>query len=117
MTRNFGMARNSQDFLFTVTDRNDPRIADAKLHASFKSIEQSMQEIIAKIDRQQLRYRKRYRIVVRGRLGKDNPNAHLYRRGGSLYRSSSQDIRPEHATRFDVYLREVRVWPKNASYF
>jgi hypothetical protein len=46
----------------------------------------------------------RYRVSVKGRLGKDNPHAHLYRLGAPLHRYSSQDIRPEHSTRFDVYV-------------
>ena len=45
-----------------------------------------------------------YFVRVRGRLGKDNPNAHLYRRGGPLYRYTSQDIRVEHSERVDVYI-------------
>ena len=48
---------------------------------------------------------KRYRVTVRGRLGKDNPNAHHYRRGGKHYRYSSIDIRAEHSTHFDVYVQ------------
>lgn len=46
----------------------------------------------------------RYRVVLRGRLGKNNPNALLYRRGGKLYRWSSITIRPEHASHFDIYI-------------
>ena len=48
--------------------------------------------------------RPRFRIKVRGRLGKNSPHRHLYRRGGAYYRWSSQDIRPEHSERFDVYV-------------
>lgn len=111
------MARNSTDYLFTVTDLNDERIAEAKLTARFKGIEESIQEMIAKHKGLHVLYKRRYRVIIRGRLGKDNPNAHLYRVGGKYYRSSSQDIRHEHATRFDVYLREVRVWPKTGDHF
>lgn len=46
----------------------------------------------------------RYRVVVRGRLGKDNPSAKEYRRGGRHWRWSSITIRPEHSTRFDLYV-------------
>lgn len=46
----------------------------------------------------------RYRVAVKGRLGKDNPNAHHYRRGGKHWRYSSIDIRPEHSTHFDLYV-------------
>jgi hypothetical protein len=45
-------------------------------------------------------------LRLRGRLGQNNPNRALYAAGGSLYRPSSQDIRLEHATRVDVYLRK-----------
>jgi len=50
----------------------------------------------------------RYTVVARGRLGKGNPNADLYRRGGSLYQWSGQTIRPEHSVRFDVYVSKRR---------
>jgi hypothetical protein len=45
-------------------------------------------------------------LRIRPRLGKDNPNKHLYAKGGPLKRSSSQDIKPEHGTRFDAYSRK-----------
>ena len=48
----------------------------------------------------------RLRVVLRGRLGRDNPNAPLYRRGGKLWRYSSQTIRVEHAAHVDVYVHE-----------
>jgi len=44
-------------------------------------------------------------LRIRGRLGQNNPNRDLYAVGGSLYRSCAQDIRLEHATRVDVYLK------------
>lgn len=46
---------------------------------------------------------KRRRIVCKGRLGKNNPYAPLYRKGGIHWRPAAMNIRPEHATRFDVY--------------
>lgn len=46
----------------------------------------------------------RYRVSVKGRLGKNNPNALHYRRGGKHWRYSSIDIRPEHSTYFDLYV-------------
>ena len=45
-------------------------------------------------------------LRIRGRLGQNNPNRALYSVGGSLYRPSSQDIRLEHASRVDVYLKK-----------
>ena len=47
---------------------------------------------------------KRFRVTVKGRLGKNNPNAHHYRRGGKHFRRSSIDIRAEHSTHFDIYV-------------
>lgn len=48
--------------------------------------------------------RVRYRLAVKGRLGKDNQYAHHYRRGGRHWRYSSIDIRAEHSTHFDLYV-------------
>ena len=55
---------------------------------------------------------RRLRVKVRPRLGRNNPNAHLYAKGGPLYRWSSMNIRAEHGTRFDVYLYEEIDWTK-----
>lgn len=44
-------------------------------------------------------------LRIRGRLGKDNPYAYLYRQGGELYRGCAQDIRIEHAQSIDVYFK------------
>lgn len=52
----------------------------------------------------------RLRVVLRGRLGKDNPNAPLYRRGGEHWRYSSITIKREHSAHFDVYVHEVFPW-------
>jgi hypothetical protein len=49
-----------------------------------------------------------YTLRIRPRLGKDNPNRHLYALGGPLHRLSSQDIKREHGTRFDLYLQRRR---------
>ena len=50
--------------------------------------------------------RRRAKIRVRGRLGKDNPNAPLYRLGGPLHRYY-RNIRVEHSTRVDIYVTET----------
>jgi hypothetical protein len=47
----------------------------------------------------------RYRLIVRPRLGRNNPYAYLYARGGALHRYTSQDIKREHGQRFDMYLQ------------
>ena len=58
----------------------------------------------------------RQRVVLKGRLGKHNVHAPKYRKGGELWRYSCVTIRPEHATRWDVYVHEVfpedYVWSK-----
>lgn len=45
-------------------------------------------------------------LRVRGRLGKNNPFAYLYRQGGELYRGCAQDIAVEHAKSIDVYYKK-----------
>jgi len=51
-----------------------------------------------------------WRVLVKGRLGNNNPDAHLYRVGGPLHRHSAICIRPEHSTRFDVYITKRYSW-------
>lgn len=55
--------------------------------------------------------KKTHKLRVRGRLGKDNPNASKYRFGGPKHRSSSQDYDVKDATRVDVYTRGARKKP------
>lgn len=43
-------------------------------------------------------------VRVRGRLGKDNPKAELYRVGGPKWRRTSLDIDLQDATRADIYI-------------
>jgi len=52
-----------------------------------------------------------YRMKVCPRLGKNNPNRHLYARKAVNWRPNSQNIKREHGQYFDVYLH--RNW--NAS--
>jgi len=47
-------------------------------------------------------------VAVFGRLGRNNPNRHLYARGGPLHSPSSQKIKAAHATRFDIYHSDRR---------
>ncbi len=53
-------------------------------------------------------FKKGHKLRIRGRLGKDNPNAPMYRQGGKHYRSTSLDVKPEHSKRVDVYTRGER---------
>jgi hypothetical protein len=57
-------------------------------------------------------FKKGHKLRIRGRLGKDNPNAPMYRQGGKLHRSSSLDVKPEHSKRVDVYTRGERKMKK-----
>jgi hypothetical protein len=57
-------------------------------------------------------FKKGHKLRIRGRLGKDNPNAPMYRQGGKHYRSSSLDVKPEHSKRVDVYTRGERKMKK-----
>lgn len=50
------------------------------------------------------------KVDVHHRLGKDNPNAHLYRRGGPKHMPSSQNIDKQDAQHHDVYLRMRKPW-------
>ena len=44
-------------------------------------------------------------LRIRGRLGKNNPFANLYRVNGPLYRSIATDYRPEHCPTADLYFK------------
>lgn len=74
----------TMNYIGTVTSLDDPEIAKAK---------QSIKELGAG------------GIRIRARLGRNNPEAHRYHRGGDLYRISCVDYRPEHGVRWDVYRR------------
>jgi hypothetical protein len=99
--------RNSNRYVATVYDLKDPLIVEQKrvariLNAKRKVFElQGLAKVVTYNDRN---YVERSRVVVRPRLGKNNIHAHLYRVGGPLHRYTAQTIRPEHGTRFDVYL-------------
>lgn len=108
----------TSSYVMTV-EANDPRLPDiiANIKKSIK-VWNAQQRVTELQDPKFVTYswsgkqevRKRASIRVRGRLGKDNPNAKLYRRGGPLYRWTSQDIKPEHAARVDIYVNERRIY-------
>ena len=102
------------DYKFTVTDLNDPAIAEWKLYIKKVNLAWRYHEVdnpppvnsygeVAKT---------RKFMRIRARLGKNNPNAKLYHRGGVHYRPSSMDIKLEHGTRFDVYVGERIIYKK-----
>lgn len=107
------MARTSKAYRFTVGSLNDPRIAKERaytkkvnLHRRLSDMEKKLECRSFELDRLP-KWTERFVVRVRGRLGKHNIHSHLYRKGGPLYRPFSQTIRPEHATRFDVYVYVV----------
>jgi hypothetical protein len=107
--------RNSPAYRFTTHDETDQRIERLKLQAKIENAKRRVTELSTgegisnwrHYDGSVSRLVKRQRVVVRGRLGKHNVHAPLYRLGGSLHRRCAQTIRPEHATRFDVYIQET----------
>ena len=48
-----------------------------------------------------------YAVRVYYRLGKNNPNAHHYHRGGRHWRRSNIGIKREHAVRAEIYVSET----------
>lgn len=99
--------RYSKAFVGTVYNLNDPMIDEQKQVARIMNAENRVLELrglVKPVTYGDTLWVKRYCVVIRPRLGKNNRHAHLYRRGGPLYRQSAQTIRPEHGSRFDVYL-------------
>jgi hypothetical protein len=86
--------RNSTDYVGTATSYADALALRAQLHKNQAAFAPKEGKI---------------NVRIRPRLGENNPYAHLYASGrgqtkrGSLHRWSSQDIKREHGTRFDVY--------------
>lgn len=110
------MTRNSSDYIMTIK-ANDPRLADIvagirrtvkAYNAQRRAYEIESPEFVEFSWSGKQEVRKRAYVRVRGRLGKDNPNAKLYRVGGPLKRYSAQEIKLEHATRVDIYVAERR---------
>lgn len=109
------MGRSSTAYQFTVTSLDDDQISLLRTRAQIMNLGQRMGEITGQIVPKEYygsRAHKRFRVVVRGRLGKNSPFKHLYAVGGPLKRYFSQTIRPEHASRFDVYLQPYTRWSK-----
>jgi len=105
----FNKANRTLAYRFTVPQVTDNKILEA-LRADVKiaNAKLRVKELVTG------KAQPRLRVALRGRLGKDNPNAPLYRRGGKLWRYSSLTIRPEHAQHVDVYVHEYyRDWTKS----
>jgi len=104
------MSRISNQYKLTVTDRNDPLVDKVRTLAKVLNSARKLDELMGVT--QPMVYGdgqknvRRYRVRIRGRLGKNSPHRHLYAVGGPLHRDSAQDIRPEHASRFDVYVQQ-----------
>lgn len=91
--------RRSEDYICTLSTYDEEKIAAIR-----EMVRQS--NLLNRLANKRDRWGRliAYKLRVRGRLGKNNPNRHLYAVGGSLHRMSAQDIKREHATRFDLYL-------------
>lgn len=102
--------QRTDTYVFTTTDLNDVNISHARAAAKLKNSTEKFKELTHGLRGDVFKYKVRHRVLVRARLGKDNPYAPLYRRGGPLHRTSGQTIKKEHGTRFDVYITSYRVW-------
>lgn len=106
------MTNRSEAYVCTVmtNDRGLPKIVDElKRQAKIRNAQRRVQELISPEIREDSwlgRYevRKRDVVRVRGRLGKNNKYAELYRFGGKLHTWTSQDIKIEHSERVDIYV-------------
>lgn len=105
----FNKANRTDAYRFTVTRVTDNKILEAlKADVKIANAKLRVKELVTG------KAQPRLRVALKGRLGKDNPNAPLYRRGGKLWRYSSQTIRVEHAAHVDVYVHEYyRDWTKS----
>jgi len=98
----FKKANRTSAYRFTIPQRTDNKFLDALKHeVKIENAQRRVKELTTG------KAQPRLRVVLKGRLGKDNPFAPLYRRGGKLWRYSAQTIRPEHSAHFDVYVHEV----------
>ena len=102
--------RYSDHYQFTVEKHSIlgfdlAAIDELRKQAKIMNLNERIKEVKSEVP-----YNTRYRVIVRGRLGKNNSDAPLYAVGGPLHTYSAQDIKLEHATRADVYLRPVRIW-------
>lgn len=92
------MERTSTAYRFTTTDRNDPRIAELRTQASAHNREAEWAPVGNRLyDR-----RPRLRVLLKGRLGKNNPSAVLV--SNKAKKEGSIPLRL--AQRIDVYFNE-----------
>ena len=96
------MARNSLGYCFTVISMDCAEVQDIKRHVKIRNTQAKLIELETGSKQA------RQRVRIRPRLGKNSPFRHLYAVGGPLKKYFSQDIRPEHGERFDVYIHTVR---------
>ena len=87
-------------YRFTVTSLDSPLIRELKHLVKIQNVEDKLSYLVGGHEK----YNRRRVVAIKARLGKDSPYAHLYRKGGELYRRSAQTIRPEHGAHFDVYV-------------
>ena len=78
------------------------------LSTSDPSFQATIDLIRATIRKVNKRPGQKYRVRVRGRLGRNNPYAPLYGVGGPLHRYCAQEIKIKHSSRADVYIAPIR---------
>lgn len=94
------MKTRTPAYLFTTISFDCSEIMELRRQVRITNLERQIREL-----RDGVRW-PRQTVRVRPRIGKENPNAHHYRRGGKYWRWSSIDIRSEHGAHFDVYVHE-----------
>ena len=103
--------RISSQYKATIMSLDDSIVGDCKKLAKILNLQEKTEEIMERVKPiacswSKRKFVKRYRLVIRGRLGKKSPHAHLYAKGGKHWKWSSMDIRNEHASRFDLYIQQ-----------
>jgi hypothetical protein len=96
--------RTSDSYRYTVDMATDESIAITRRSVKVANLYAKADAIEKGADRYT-----RLSIRVRPRLGADSPFAGLYKVGAKHWRRTSQDIRPEHGSRFDVYVYDNKV--------
>jgi len=78
------------------------------LSTSDPSFQATIDLIRATVRKGNKRPGQKYRVRVRGRLGRNNPYAPLYGAAGPLHRYCAQEIKVKHSSRVDVYIAPIR---------
>lgn len=100
------MTKRTSAYRFTIQSKDDPRLLELKKEVSErnKNIPWSEPTHVNWFHKR-VRMKPVEEIKIAGRLGKNNPNAHLYRVSGPYRWKTS--ILHEHAGHFDVYVHRM----------